>query len=317
MKTCNTCFVTKELNCFEDTRNKCRECRKEYKRKFYRDNTEMISKRDKVYRQNNKKKLAKRSKEYYKKNSEKVKKSSQKYYRDNIERLRLYHKEYRTKNKEKVNKLSREYYEENKDRLNKRGRERNRQKQLDRNKYLCKWSVRIRKKQTEQERKEKRKKYYEENKEKSKEYYRKNKEKYVEANRRFHLNNPEKAAGYARKYREKFPERAKESSRNSYDPAYNKEWRKKNPDKVQASRHRRRAKLKGSGGSFTEQEWKDLCEKYDNTCLRCGKKTKMTVDHVVPISKSGTNFIGNIQPLCLSCNSVKGNRNSTDYRKDV
>jgi len=57
------------------------------------------------------------------------------------------------------------------------------------------------------------------------------------------------------------------------------------------------------------EEWKELKKKYNYTCLMCGKKEpeiKLSIDHIIPVSEGGTNWIENIQPLCRSCNSKKG-----------
>lgn len=67
-------------------------------------------------------------------------------------------------------------------------------------------------------------------------------------------------------------------------------------------------------GSHTDEEWNALVSRYGGRCLRCGSvPLELTKDHVIPISKAGSNYIENIQPLCRPCNSSKGTK-STDYR---
>lgn len=65
--------------------------------------------------------------------------------------------------------------------------------------------------------------------------------------------------------------------------------------------------------TYTDEEWIGLRDFYDNRCLRCGSTEALVPDHVIPPSRGGTNDISNIQPLCLPCNSSKGD-NTTDYR---
>jgi 5-methylcytosine-specific restriction endonuclease McrA len=80
---------------------------------------------------------------------------------------------------------------------------------------------------------------------------------------------------------------------------------------------KRRIRKKGNGGSHTLSEWQDVKKKYNYTCLCCGKQEPeitLTVDHVIPVSKGGTNNIDNIQPLCRSCNPRKSNK-IIDYRE--
>lgn len=43
----------------------------------------------------------------------------------------------------------------------------------------------------------------------------------------------------------------------------------------------------------------------DGRCLRCGKIEGLTIDHVVPLSKGGTNDDDNLQTLCNECNQWK------------
>ena len=67
-----------------------------------------------------------------------------------------------------------------------------------------------------------------------------------------------------------------------------------------------RAKRRAAEGSYTVQEWLFLKEQYQLRCLCCRKHEVqiriLTPDHVIPIAAGGTNWIDNIQPLCMSCN---------------
>jgi 5-methylcytosine-specific restriction endonuclease McrA len=80
----------------------------------------------------------------------------------------------------------------------------------------------------------------------------------------------------------------------------------------------RRAKKRNNGGKgVTPKEWKILCRIYQNRCLRCGESKPLTMDHVIPLARDGKHELSNIQPLCLPCNSWKGNRVIMDYRRKL
>jgi 5-methylcytosine-specific restriction endonuclease McrA len=91
------------------------------------------------------------------------------------------------------------------------------------------------------------------------------------------------------------------------------DWRRNNPDKVRANGNNYRASKAGNGGKYTAKEWRLLCRWFGNVCVACGNKAPLAADHVVPVSKGGTSFISNIQPLCQPCNSRKATTD-IDYR---
>jgi 5-methylcytosine-specific restriction endonuclease McrA len=61
-------------------------------------------------------------------------------------------------------------------------------------------------------------------------------------------------------------------------------------------------------GSHTFGEWEHLKKQYGYICPMCGKNEpdiKLTEDHIIPLSKGGSDNIENIQPLCVACNTRK------------
>ena len=146
-------------------------------------------------------------------------------------------------------------------------------------------------------------------------WYDGNKEKIREHNREYCKKNRKKIRENAKRWYKKNREKIKEHSRLYYQKNKEKinikseEWRRKNPERCKAIAKRSRAKRRGAIGSHTLGEWKLLKKRYRFCCPMCKKcepEIKLTEDHRIPLSKGGSDYIENIRPLCLSCNSKKG-----------
>jgi len=89
-------------------------------------------------------------------------------------------------------------------------------------------------------------------------------------------------------------------------------WRCENLGMAHMQNKRNRARRRGALGRFTAVEWYFLVALFYNRCAYCWRRKKLEADHVIPVSKGGTNFIENILPCCRSCNSRKGDRLCSD-----
>jgi hypothetical protein len=85
-------------------------------------------------------------------------------------------------------------------------------------------------------------------------------------------------------------------------------WRAKNPEAAKVINQRRRGLERGAEGTFSRAEWEEKLELYGRCCAYCRRPRKMTIHHVVPLAKGGTNYASNIVPACGSCNSSIGTK---------
>jgi len=170
-------------------------------------------------------------------------------------------------------------------------------------------------------------------KECGKEYSQKNSVRLRETSVAWRQNNRDKSVAYIRKWQAENPDKVAVHEKRKYekvkqklanDPVaaekerkrqaeYSVRWKKENPDKNRVNEEKRRKRIIGAGENHTRKQWLELCLRYQNKCLACGSTKNICADHIVPLSKGGSDCIDNIQPLCRSCNSRKGVK-TIDYR---
>ncbi len=146
----------------------------------------------------------------------------------------------------------------------------------------------------------------------------------VEARRKYQEEHKEQVSEYKKRWAAENKDRVSDSRHKHYERnrkeviARSKKWAESNPEKVRQAKtnnlRKRRAARHASHGSFTAQEFEELCESYGNKCLACGDtEAVLEADHIVPLTRGGSDDISNIQPLCGSCNRKKF-VNIIDYR---
>lgn len=118
-------------------------------------------------------------------------------------------------------------------------------------------------------------------------------------------------AQYKKEYRKthskELVEKAIEWGRNNKDKrkAIKKRWSSKNKELINFYSKRRNYLRKNAVGFYTKEEIDSLFKKYNSLCAYCVNSKATSIDHVIPLSKGGTNFVENLLPACIPCNSRK------------
>lgn len=126
--------------------------------------------------------------------------------------------------------------------------------------------------------------------------------------REFYAQNPEIGRKKSRLFREENREKANASARK---------WAAANVEKVRAFTRNRRARKQAAEGKHTPDDIAALRAKQRDRCAACGTNLmgKGHVDHIVALSRGGSNWPSNLQLLCASCNASKGAKDYAEFLK--
>ena len=133
----------------------------------------------------------------------------------------------------------------------------------------------------------------------------------------YYLANRERKLAYRKEYYAANKNKCQELTRNwarcnrAAIKANRKQWRADHPDQYRAihkaMKHRRRARIKGQGGSYTQEQLHECLTFFGYCCAYSGEPLTpgYHLDHVQPLSKGGQNTIHNIVPSCPAANCDK------------
>lgn len=124
---------------------------------------------------------------------------------------------------------------------------------------------------------------------------------------------------YRAQWRSEHPE-AREPARIAsleYAAAHRERQRERDAASIveRATRKARRRSLEvGAPGHATAEQIQARIDFYGGLCAYCRKRPFEHLDHVIPLSRGGSNWPANLRPACRWCNISKRDRKLSEWR---
>jgi 5-methylcytosine-specific restriction endonuclease McrA len=169
----------------------------------------------------------------------------------------------------------------------------------------------------------------------TKAYYKRNQGAQIAKTAEWRKKNPKKRKAQKERHYLKHRRRycQKEKDRRDHNPGHNRAacaaryaankeahkervslWRRANRDRRTQYANRRRALKSVGGKTHSIDEWKALIKRRDGRCFYCGRRDlPLTRDHMIPLTRGGSDAIENIVPACRPCNSAKGTKTTDEF----
>lgn len=177
-----------------------------------------------------------------------------------------------------------------------------------------------------EQKKEYNKKYKQERKEQIKEsngeYWQNHKKQLGKRHRKYWKNHRERLIEYGKKYYREH--KSDDIKRRNQHRNREREKRYRQEHKELRNQYQRKYKAIKEKANFWEswmnEIWQQKLIKTKGYCPSCHRFIgidKLTMDHIIPLTKSGLHRIDNVQPLCLSCNSSKNTKIKLNPKKKL
>jgi len=154
-----------------------------------------------------------------------------------------------------------------------------------------------------------------------------NKKKWYAIKKAWRQCNPNTVLKMKRDYRKNHIELVRKRARDKYyltfektkdkRRKYNREWAKNHREYTRANSKKRRSATRAAPGKFTANDILAQYKHQKGLCYYCNKPTGKSyhIDHVIPISRGGSNDLSNIVIACAQCNMRKHNKLPHEWKE--
>ena len=145
-----------------------------------------------------------------------------------------------------------------------------------------------------------------------KQYQEDNKQHKQEYDKQYYQDNKEQRCNYSREYRK---EHKNDKDYKERDKESKEKWLRNNQEKrkevSKRNRHKRRSQIKGE--IYTNEQWQECLKFFDFKCAYSGLDINLSIDHIIPLSEGGNNYIWNLVPMFKNYNSSKNKSNMLEW----